>query len=379
MVAALLAVAVCGGAAWHYYSESRRVVAAAAGAGAARAAIPVSTGKTELADFPVYLSGLGTVEPYQTVTVSSRVDGTVVRIGFKQGQMVAKGDILAEIDPRPYAAALGEALAKRAQDQASVKNAQLDLQRYTDLVRVSVASRQQVDTQQAKVDQLLAQISGDGAVINNAQTQLSYTTILAPIAGKTGFRLVDAGNIVHAAGTTGIVTIAKLQPISVVFTAPEQSIPAINKAFAAGNVPVTALTSDGLAILGQGRLAVVNNEVAGISGTISMKASFANTDNALWPGLAVSTRLLVDTLKQAVVMPDGAIQHGPDGLYAYVVGAGNKVAMKPITVGPEGGGNAVVLSGLSPGETVVTAGQYRLVAGSVVQPGAASAPPAKAP
>jgi multidrug efflux system membrane fusion protein len=288
--------------------------------------------------------------------------------------MVEDGDILAQIDPRPYQAALDQALAKKAQDEASLKDAQLNLQRYGTLAKEEATSRQQLDTQQAAVDQLIAQIKGDQAVIDNAQTQVIYTTIRSPLAGKTGFRLVDAGNIVHAADTTGIVTIVKLQPISIVFTASEQDVQQINKALAAGTVPVTALSSDRLTTLSQGTLALVNNEVDQASGTIRMKATFANADNVLWPGLSVSTRLLVDTLKQVTVVPEDAVQHGPNGLYAFVVADGNKVEVRDIAVGPEGGGQSVILKGLSPGDTVVVAGQYRLQQGALVRPVGAGPP-----
>ena len=253
--------------------------------------------------------------------------------------------------------------------------------RYAGLAKEDSVSRQKFDTQQATVDELVAQIKGDQASIDNAQTQVSYTTIRSPLTGKTGFRLVDAGNIVHAADTTGIVTIVQLQPISVVFTAPEEDVPQINIALAAGAVPVTALSSDGLKTISQGHLAVVNDAIDQASGAIQMKATFENTDDALWPGLSVSTRLLVDTLKQVTVVPDGAVERGPNGLYAFVVGSDNKVEMRDITVGQEGDGQSVVLKGLSPGENVVTAGQYRLVQGSLVQSSAASSapPPATAP
>jgi membrane fusion protein, multidrug efflux system len=332
------------------------------------AAIPVTIAQAQTGDFPVYLNGLGTVEPYDTVTVRSRVDGEIVKIGFKQGQMVKEGDLLAEIDPRPYQAALDQALSKKAQDEANLKNAQLNLQRYDTLAKQDFASRQQLDTQQAMVDQLIAQIKGDQAAVDNAQTQVGYTTIKAPLSGKTGFRLVDPGNIVHATDTTGIVTIVKLQPISVVFTAPEEDVPQINKALAAGAVPVTALSSDGLKTLSQGHLALVNNAVDQASGDIRMKATFENADNALWPGLSVATRLLVDTLKHVTIVPEDAIERGPNGLYAFVVGDDNKVAMRDVKLGPEGAGQAVVLQGLSPGQKVVTAGQYRLTPGALVQP-----------
>ena len=331
-------------------------------------AIPVTVTKVVKADFPVFLNGLGTVQPYDTVTVRSRVDGEVTTVSFRQGQVVKEGDVLVQIDPRPYQAALDGALAKKAQDEANLKNAELNLARYKTLATQDSVSRQQLDTQQAAVDQLIAQIKGDQATIDDAQTQLSYTTIRSPMTGRTGFRFVDPGNIVHAADTTGIVTIVKLQPISVVFSAPEDELPAINAALAAGNVPVTALSSDGLKTLSQGKLALVNNVVDEASGTIRMKATFANADNALWPGLSVSTQLLVKTLKQVTVIPEDAVQRGEDGLYVFVVEEGNKVVPRNIKVVQEGNRQAVVGEGLSPGETVVTSGQYRLQKGAVVQP-----------
>jgi multidrug efflux system membrane fusion protein len=352
----------------HFYTNARTATAPAP------VAIPVTIAQAQKTTFPVYLNGLGTVQPYETVTVGSRVDGEITKVAFKQGQMVKEGDILVQIDPRPYQAALDQAVAKKAQDEATLKNAELDLQRYAGLAKDNAGTRQQLDTQQATVDQLLAQIKGDQAAIDNAQTQVSYTTIKSPLTGKTGFRLVDPGNIVHAADTTGIVTIVKLQPISVVFTAPEEDVPEINKALAAGTVPMTALSSDGLKTLSQGHLALVNNAVDQASGTISMKATFANTDNVLWPGLSVSTRLLVETLKQVIVVPENAVQRGPNGLYAFVVGNDNKVALRDIKIGQEGNGLSVIAQGLSPGEKVVTAGQYRLQKGVLVDPTEANSP-----
>ena len=380
LAAAVAVVALCGYFGWrNFYGAD----AGTAGPGAANSAqaptpIPVTIAQAKLADFPVYLNGLGAVEPYQTVLIRSRVDGAVTKIAFKQGQMVKEGDVLVQIDPRPYQAALDQAVAKKAQDEATLKDAQLDLVRYAALAKEDSVAAQKVDTQQATVNELIAQIKGDQASIDNAQTQVDYTTIRAPLTGKTGFRLVDAGNIVHAVDTTGIVTIVQLQPIAVVFTAPEEDVLQINKALAAGVTPVTALSSDGLRTLSQGHLAVVNDAIDPASGAIGMKATFENTDGALWPGLSVSTRLLVDTLKQVVVVPDGAVERGPNGLYAFVVGGDNKVATRDITVGEEGDGQSVVLTGLTAGETVVTAGQYRLVQGSLIRSGAASSatPPA---
>jgi multidrug efflux system membrane fusion protein len=378
-IAALAALAVCGVFGWRYFYGADAGMGGQdkANSSQAPAPIPVTIAQAKKADFPVYLNGLGAVEPYQTVLIRSRVDGAVTKIAFKQGQMVKQGDVLVQIDPRPYQAALDQAVAKKAQDEATLKNAQLDLARYAGLAKEDSVAAQKVDTQQATVNELIAQIKGDQASIDNAQTQVDYTTIRAPLTGKTGFRLVDAGNIVHAVDTTGIVTIVQLQPISVVFTAPEEDVPQINKALAAGVTPVIALSSDGLRTLSQGHLAVVNDAIDPASGAIGMKATFENADGALWPGLSVSTRLLVDTLKQVTVVPDGAVQRGPSGLYAFVVGSDNKVETRDITVGEEGDGQSVVQTGLTAGENVVTAGQYRLVQGSLVQSSAAnSAAPA---
>jgi multidrug efflux system membrane fusion protein len=372
--AVLVALALCGAFGWRYFYGADTGAGGLDKAGSAPvpAPIPVTIAQAKKADFPVYLNGLGAVEPYQTVLIRSRVDGAIIKIAFKQGQMVKQGDVLAQVDPRPYQAALDQALAKKTQDEASLRDAQLNLRRYTDLAKKDSVSLQQLDTQQATVDQLTAQIKGDQAIIDNAQTQFDYTTIRSPLTGKTGFRQVDAGNIVHAVDTTGIVTIVQLQPISVVFTAPEEDVLQINKALAAGVAPVTALSSDGLRTLSQGHLSVVNAAIDPASGSIGMKATFENADGALWPGLSVSTRLLVDTLKQVTVVPDGAVERGPNGLYAFVVGSGNKVETRGVTVGQEGDGQSVVLTGLTAGETVVTAGQYRLIQGSLVQPNPAS-------
>jgi len=332
------------------------------------APVPVVTQTIQNADFPVYLNGLGTVQPYRTVTVRSQVDGQVIKVEFRQGQMVNEGDLLVQIDPRPFQAALGMAQAKKAQDEANLKNAQLDLERYSQLAKQDYASRQQLDTQQAKVDTLNAQIKGDQASIDNAQTQLSYTTIRSPLTGKVGFRLIDPGNIVHATDQTGIVTIVKLQPISVVFTAPEESVGQINKALAAGTVPAIALSSDSTKTLAQGHLALVDNKVDQASGTIQMKATFENKDNALWPGLSVATRLLIDTQRNVLVISNDAIQHGPNGLYSFVVGKDNKVEKRDIEVGDEGTSQSVVRKGLASGDRVVTTGQYRLTEGALVTP-----------
>ncbi len=365
---AIAVILIAGGGyiGWRHFHPGAQSAAAKSAAGPTP--VPVTVAEVRTANFPVWLNGLGTVQPYDTVTVRSRVDGEVTNVGFKQGQMVTEGQILVQIDPRPYQAALDQATAKKAQDEASLKDAQLNLARYGALATQEFASRQQFDTQQATVQQLMAQIQGDQAAIDNARTQLSYTTIRSPLTGLAGFRLVDPGNIVHAADTTGIVTVVKLQPISVVFTAPEEEVPAINKALAAGPVPVMALSSDGTKTLSQGHLALVNNEVDQASGTIRMKATFENKDNMLWPGLSVSTRLLLDTLKDVIVVPDEAVGRGPNGLFAFIVGNDNKVAMRAVTVSEDGQGQSVVSKGLTPGEKVVISGQYALQQGTLVDP-----------
>jgi len=378
----LVLAVIIGGvyAAWHSYAAKTAADTpggkqAAASPGAALAPVPVTTATAQKADFAVYLNGLGTVQPFQTVTVRSRVDGQITKVDFRQGRMVKEGDVLVEIDARPYKAALDQALAKKAQDEANLANAKRDLDRYNSLK--DFASRQQVDTQQALVEQLTAQVAGDQAAIENAQTQVDYSTIKAPLSGRTGFRTVDPGNIVHASDQNGIVTIVQLQPISVVFTAPEEDIQRINKALQEGDVPVKALSSDGLKVLAEGRLALVNNQIDQATGTIGMKATFANKDDVLWPGLSLTTRVLVDTLKQVVLVPDDAVQRGPDGLYVFLVGDDNKVSMQPVTVSHSDDGQSVVARGLTPAQKVVVAGQYRLQPGSVVQ--ASEALPSKAP
>ena len=374
---ALAAIFVGSYVGWHYFVTTKAADTAVnsktiGGRGDSSAPIPVTVVRVQKTDFPVYLNGLGTVQPYDTVTVRSRVDGQIIKVAFRQGQMVKEGDTLVQIDPRPYQAALDQVVSKKEQDEANLKNAKLNLERYASLAQKDYASKQQVDTQQATVDQLAAQIRGDQAAVENAQTQLSYTTIKAPLSGRTGFRLIDPGNIVHASDQSGIVTIVQLQPISVVFTAPEEEVPQINKALEKGAVPVKALSSDGIKTLSEGRLAFVNNEVDQASGTIRMKATFGNKDNVLWPGLSVSTRLLVDTLNQVATVPDNAVQRGPNGLYAFVIGDDNKADVQAIKVSQSGDGVSVIEEGLTPGQKVVVAGQYRLQVGSLTQPHEAS-------
>jgi membrane fusion protein, multidrug efflux system len=360
---------------WQKYQAAEAAKAAQQAAAARRPAIPVNTAKVEKADFPVYLTGLGTVQGFNTVQVRTRVDGQIDKIAFTEGQMVKEGDLLAEIDPRPYQAALDQAVAKKAQDEANIANANLDLQRYTKLGEF--ATRQQLDTQRSTVAQLTAQIAADDAAITNAQTQLDYTQVKAPISGVVGLRQVDIGNIVNAATQTGIVSIAQVEPIAVIFTAPEDQLPYISEAQAVSPLKVIAITTDGKKVLAEGKLAVINNQVDTTSGTIRLKGVFDNKSHALWPGQSVSTRLLVKTLKDATVVPDDAIQHSTNGLYAYIVNQDNKAEVRKVKVSQSIDGRSVVDEGLSPGEQVITSGQVRVQPGTLVTTAVASSDPAQ--
>jgi len=355
----LAAVAIVGAV---YVAWPKHAAEKTAGKSGPSQAVPVTVGVVTKEDFPVYLIGLGTVQGFNTVTVRTRVDGQIDTIAFKEGQFVKEGDLIAQIDPRPFQAALDQVNAKKTQDEANLANAQRDLARSTKLGEF--ATKQTVDTQTANVEQLKAQIASDQAAIFNAQTQLNYASIRAPISGVTGIRQVDVGNIVNASTQTGIVTIAQVEPISVIFTAPEAQLPDIAAALRQHETKVTALASDNRKVLSEGTLSLMNNQVDTTSGTIRLKATFDNKDHALWPGLSVSTRLLVNTLKEAVVIPDDAIQHGQDGLYVYVVADGNKAEARKIKVGPSTNGKTLIDNGVTVGEQVVTRGQYRVQPGS---------------
>jgi multidrug efflux system membrane fusion protein len=370
----ILAIGLAGYFGWHRFRGEHQATANNAQK-AARNAVRVTTAPVEKSDFPVSLTGLGTVQGFNTVQVRTRVDGQIDKVAFKEGQLVNQGDLLVEIDPRPYQATLDQAKAKKAQDEANLANANLDLQRYTKLGEF--ATRQQTDTQRSTVAQLTAQLAADDAAIFNAQTQLDYTAVKSPITGIASLRQVDIGNIVNASTQTGIVTIAQIEPIAVIFTAPEEQLPYINEAQSVQPLKVIAITTDGKKPLADGSLAVVNNQVDTTSGTIRLKAVFDNKNHALWPGQSVSTRLLVKTLKDATVVPDDAIQHGTDGLYAYAVGQDNKAELRKVKVSQSIDGRSVVESGLSPGEQVVTAGQFKVQPGSLVTTTVASSDPAQ--
>jgi membrane fusion protein, multidrug efflux system len=313
---------------------------------------------------PVQLTAIGSIQAANTVVVRSRVDGELRKVAFQEGQMVKEGDLLALIDPRPFQAALDQATATKAQHEAQRANAQRDLIRTNKLG--AYATGQQRDTQMAQVDQLTAQIAGDEAAIENARTQLSYTRITAPLTGRTGFRLVDQGNIVHASDQNGLVTIAQLQPIAGIFTLPERYLADVQQAMKAGPVEVWALQQDAKTEIAQGTLALIDNSVDPTTGTIRLKAMFPNEDNKLWPGEFVNVRIQTGVLKDAITIPATAVLQGQDGPYAYVVNPDNKVEPRPLKTGYSTEQFYVVQEGVKVGETVVTGGQYRLTAGTLV-------------
>jgi membrane fusion protein, multidrug efflux system len=335
--------------------------------------IAVDTAAVTHADVPIYLTGLGTVQAFYTVTVTARVDGELQKIAFTEGQTVHKGDLLAQIDPRPNQAAYEQAVATKAKDAAQLMNAKRDLERYTILQPQDLASKQTVDTQRAMVDQLSAQIQVDQALIDNARTQLDYTRITSPIDGRTGIRLVDPGNIVHAAATTGIVVVTQVQPITVIFTLPEEDLAAVNAALAAGPVSVTTASRDGGRALDEGTLSLVDNEIDQATGTAKLKATFGNAHNALWPGQYVNARVLVRMERNVLALPTAAVQLGPNGPFTYVVKPDSTVEVRQLTIGDESGGLTVAKTGLALNERVVTSNQYRLQAGVHVRATAAAA------
>jgi multidrug efflux system membrane fusion protein len=372
----LLALVVAGAGyyGWQrFHRENHEAAANNAQKSASRNPVRVNIATVEKADFPVYLTSLGTVQAFNTVQVRSRVDGQIDKIAFTEGQFVKQGDLLTKIDPRPYQATLDQAKAKKQQDEANLANINLDLQRYIKLGEF--ATRQQLDTQRSSVSQLTAQIAADAAAVDNAQTQLDYTDIKAPISGVVGLRQVDVGNIVNASAQTGIVTITQVEPITVIFTAPEEQLPDIKNAQGATPLKTIAITTDGKRPLADGTLAVVNNQVDSTSGTIRLKAVFDNKDHALWPGQSVSTRLLVRTMTDAIVVPDEAVQHGTSGLYVYTVDQNNKAELRKVKVSQSIDGRSVIEDGLTPGQRVIVAGQFKVQPGTLVSTAVASSDP----
>lgn len=331
----------------------------------AKASIPVLAVAARAADVPVYLEGVGTVKPLRSVLIRSQVDGIIKSMPFQEGQDVHRGDLLVQIDPTLYQAQLDQAVAKKAQDEATLANARNDLERYGRLAQNNAVTKQQLDTQRATVAQLMAQGKVDEAAIDSARATLGYTRITSPIDGRTGLRTVDPGNLVHASDATGLVTVSEIQPIAVIFVVPQQQLPKIIKAKANGDLTVYALDSAAHDPIATGKLEVIDNQIDQTTGTVRLKAVFPNKDLALWPGGFVTMRLLIETLKQAIVVPVAALQRGPKGPFVFVLD-GNVVHVRQVAAGEQDDKEVVITAGLKPGETVITTGFVRLTDGSHV-------------
>jgi membrane fusion protein, multidrug efflux system len=332
----------------------------------APAAVPVTIIKVGRSDVPVFANGIGTVQPYRTVVVKARVTGTIDKITFTEGQEVKPNDLLATIDPRPYAAAFAQAQAKQAADQALATNDEVNLKRDSSLAANSYASKQQVDNDMATMRELQANVAADKAAVDTAALNLSFCNITSPISGVVGFQQVNAGNLVQAGDSQGIVTINQVHPISVVFTLPEDTLPAVQAAMAHGKARVLAFADDNVTQISAGTLLTPSNTINISTGTIALKAIFPNLDNRLWPGQFVNAHLELSVQSNAVTVPIEAVQHGPNGLYVYVVKSDDKVANQPITVGYQNDKIAVVATGLNGDEKVVLNGQSRLQNGTMV-------------
>ena len=356
-------IAVGGTGAWYLRQGPEPVRAARS---SESAAIPVTVAATAKRDLPIYLTGLGSVQASFTVGIRSQVDGKLEQVLFTEGQKVKKGDALATIDPRLYQAAFDQAKAKRKQDEAQLSSAEKDLVRSRTLVDKSFQTQQVVDQQQAKVDQLNASITADDAAIEAAQTQLDYTSVTAPSDGRMGVRLIDPGNIVHAADSSIIATLTLTKPIAVVFTLSARSLNDVRDAQARGPVEVTAFSQDNVNPLSKGTLLLIDNIVDQASATIRLKAMFANKDEKLWPGDFVNARVLLDVRHDVLVIPAPAIQRGPEGIFTWVVNPEGVVEARPITVGPTTADQTIVTSGLAEGDSVVVNGQYKLRLGAHV-------------
>ncbi|MDB6054687.1 MAG: Efflux transporter, family, subunit [Verrucomicrobiales bacterium] len=360
---------VGGGAYW--FRKNHATPAGKPGAGSPQnMVVPVVIGKVMQKDVPYFLEGIGTVQPFNIVTVRARVDGQVQKINFKEGQDIKAGDLLAKIDPAPFLAEASQAEAKKAQDQAQLKNAQDELKRDESLLKDKILSEQAFEAQKSTVDQLTAAVKADDAAIQSARVQLDYTTITAPISGKIGLRLVDEGNIVHANDANGIVVITQIQPISIVFTLPEQYLDEVQTT-GQDKIVIQAIGRDNNAVIEEGKLTVIDNQIDSTTATIRFKGTFENKNSTLWPGRFVNVRVVLRTIKNGLVVPASVVQRGPDGTYAFVVEkeSTNTIAkIQPIKVGKINRGEALIEEGLAPGQEVVVDGQFRLQAGSKIKP-----------
>jgi multidrug efflux system membrane fusion protein len=326
----------------------------------APAPVPVVAGVVSSHEVPLYLRGVGTVIGYNTDVVRSQIQGQLTQIAFTEGQTVKAGDLLAQIDPRPYQAQLDQMIANRDRDQAQLANAIANLGRYTELENKGYATPQLSDTQKAQVAQLQSAIKADEALIEQAEVQLSYTRLTSPIPGITGVRQIDVGNIIHPTDPNGLVVVAQVEPISLIFTLPQSELPRIQAQMAKGPLTVIAYSQDDKIKLDEGQLLLVNNQIAQTTGTIQLKATFPNAAHRLWPGQLVNARLLVDTRKDGLTIAAPAVQQGQTGSYVYVISLDGKAEVRPVTVAQISEGQALIDSGLKANETVVIDGQYRL-------------------
>jgi len=362
-IAALAAAVAASGLFYWYWSQGPDPAHAAR---KARAAVPVSVAAAARQDVPVYLTGLGTVQALFTVAIHAQVDGKLQDVFFKEGQRVKRGDVLAKIDPRLYQAALDQAKARKAQDEAALIAALKDLARFQALASKNYETQQNLDLQQAKVDQTKASIAADDAAIETAQTNLDYTSVVATNDGRMGVRMVDPGNIVHANDQAAIAILTQTEPINVTFTLPAQTLDDVRAAMARGAVEVAAYDRDNVRLIGTGTLFTIDNIIDPATATYRLKATFKNDGEKLWPGQFVNARLLVGTRKDVVVIPPLAVQRGPHGLFAWVVKPDNTVEPRPIETGVTTGDRTIVTSGVNEGERVVTDGQYKLQANAPV-------------
>jgi multidrug efflux system membrane fusion protein len=347
----------------------------AAAAAAKRAAVPVSISPVLRQDVPIILTGLGTVQAYYTVTLKTRVDGQIMSVNFREGQEVRKGQLLAVIDPRPYEVALETAKANLARDQAQLNTARANLARSKALLADGVVAQQDYDTQEASAGQFSGTVLADQAAIDNAKLNLVYTRITSPLDGRIGLRLIDPGNMVHATDTSGLLVVTQMKPIAVMFTLPEDQLPSVLAESRKGALKVQAYSRDDQTVLATGKLETVDNQIDVTTGTAKLKAVFDNKDGGLWPNQFVNIHMQLSTAKNALVVPMAAIQRGPDGSLAYVVGADKKVEIRPVTIALTQGNIALISSGLQEGDEVVTEGQDKLQGGSVVSP--KNPPPSK--
>src|SRR5579862_1476969 len=357
-------LAICAGIAGCSSNDVKQQKAQAA----APRAVSVAVAQVQKQDVPVYLGGLGTVTAFNTANVKSRVDGQIMRVNFKEGQMVKQGELLIVVDSRPFQVQLEQMQAQLFKDQATLRDAKLNLDRYTTLIPSGSIAQQQVDTQKATVDQLDGQVRNDQALVDNAKLQIVYCNITAPFSGRVGLRQVDPGNIVHAADTTSMLVLTQLQPIAVIFTLPEDQLPSVAQHMKNATLSVEAYSRDDQTKLATGKLLTIDNQIDQTTGTAKLKAVFDNKDNALWPNQFVNADLLLETRKNATVVPSAVILRGPDGAFVYVAKPDNTVEARNVAISVTQGNTTVVTSGLNPGDVVVADGQDKLQTGSRIEP-----------